>query len=74
MITAICDLSPRLERRRELVVLVVVVVCFLGGIPTTTYVRIIRVLPLLSFFIYFTELSSYYKSDHQCECVYIFLY
>lgn len=38
VITAVCDISPRLAKRRELVVLFVVSVCFLGGLPTTTYV------------------------------------
>ncbi|KAL4224062.1 hypothetical protein ACF0H5_017519 [Mactra antiquata] len=37
VITAICDLSPKLERRRELVVAAVVLYCFLGGLATTTY-------------------------------------
>nr|WLN44341.1 NTT9 [Sinonovacula rivularis] len=37
VITAFCDISPTLAKRRELFVLAVVVYCFLGGIPTTTY-------------------------------------
>ncbi|KAH3884493.1 sodium-dependent serotonin transporter-like [Dreissena polymorpha] len=37
VITALCDLSPTLTRHRKLVVLVVVVICFLGGLPSTTY-------------------------------------
>lgn len=37
VITAVCDISPRLANRRKLVVLFVVTVCFLGGLPTTTY-------------------------------------
>ncbi|WAR03537.1 SC6A4-like protein [Mya arenaria] len=37
VITALCDISPRLASKRKFVVLGVVVVCFLGALPTTTY-------------------------------------
>ncbi|XP_060600072.1 sodium-dependent serotonin transporter-like, partial [Ruditapes philippinarum] len=37
VITAVCDMSPKLASRRELVTLCVVIYCFLGGLPTTTY-------------------------------------
>ncbi|KAK3591522.1 hypothetical protein CHS0354_031630 [Potamilus streckersoni] len=37
VITGLCDAFPRLRKKRELFVFFVIVYCFLGGIPTTTY-------------------------------------
>ena len=39
VITAICDEYPMMRRHRELFVLGLVLVCFLGGLPTVTNVR-----------------------------------
>ncbi|KAL3856701.1 hypothetical protein ACJMK2_011425 [Sinanodonta woodiana] len=37
VITGVCDAFPHLKKKRELFVFLVMVYCFLGGIPTTTY-------------------------------------
>ena len=38
VITGVCDICPWLAKRRWLCVLLVVFYCFLGSLPTTTYV------------------------------------
>ena len=38
VITGVCDIFPWLNKRRWLCVLVVVTYCFLGSLPTLTYV------------------------------------
>ena len=40
VITGVCDIVPWLAKRRWVCVLMVVVYCFLGSLPTTTYVSI----------------------------------
>lgn len=37
VITGLCDMSPKIASRREVVVLCVVIYCFLGALATTTY-------------------------------------
>lgn len=37
LITAVCDICAPAARRREVLVLVIVSICFIGAIPTTTY-------------------------------------